>query len=342
MLRDVLEKILNKESLDIRKSQQVFEDILDGKLSEAQIASYLTALRAKGEDFNDLAAGAAAMRTKASQVFIADKLRPLVDNCGTGGDGSGSFNISTTSAIIAASMGVRIAKHGNRSISSQCGSADLLFKAGYPEHISIENTAHLLEQTGFTFFFAPNFHPAMKHVGPVRRALGIRTIFNLLGPLANPIGPEIQLIGVGAKEYLKPVAQAAEKIGIGRVLVVHSRDGMDEISPNVITDCVLVKNNTFSELTIDPIKLGLTGNHDLSGGDADENLKILNELLAGNGTSYINAVALNAGALLWLSDKIGTIADGFTLAKTQITSGKAKIFFDNWLTAAKSFAGASN
>ncbi len=341
MLRDVLEKILNKEPLDIRKSQQVFEDILDGKLSEAQIASYLTALRARGEDFNDLAAGATAMRAKASRLNIGDKLRPLVDNCGTGGDGSGSFNISTTSAIIAASMGVRIAKHGNRSISSKCGSADLLFKAGYPEHISIDDTARLLEQTGFTFFFAPNFHPAMKHVGPVRRALGIRTIFNLLGPLANPIGPEIQLIGVGAKEYLKPVAQAAEKIGIGRALIVHSRDGMDEISPNVITDCVLVKNKIISEITIDPGKLGLTGTHDLSGGDADENLKILNELLAGKGASYINAVALNTGALLWLSDKIESIDDGFVLAKTQITSGKAKIFFDNWLIAAKSFAGVS-
>ncbi len=339
MLRDVLEKILNKEPLDIRKSQQVFEDILDGKLSEAQIAAYLTALRAKGEDFNDLAAGAIAMRAKAASLSIGDKLRPLVDNCGTGGDGSGSFNISTTSAIIAASMGVRIAKHGNRSISSKCGSADLLFKAGYPEHISIENTARLLEQTGFTFFFAPNFHPTMKHVGPVRRALGIRTIFNLLGPLANPIGPEIQLIGVGAKDYLKPMAQAAEKIGIGRALIVHSRDGMDEISPNVITDCVLVKNKTITEITIDPSTVGLSGTHDLSGGDAEENLKILNALLAGNGQSYIHAVALNTGALLWLSDKVANVTDGYTQAKTQITSGKAKLFFETWLKAAKSFAG---
>jgi anthranilate phosphoribosyltransferase len=341
VIRDVLEKILNKESLDIRKSQQVFEDILDGKLSEAQIAAYLTALRAKGEDFNDLAAGAAVMRAKASPLSIGDKLRPLVDNCGTGGDGSGSFNISTTSAIIAASMGVRIAKHGNRSISSKCGSADLLFKAGYPEHISIENTARLLEQTGFTFFFAPNFHPTMKHVGPVRKALGIRTIFNLLGPLANPIAPEIQLIGVGAKEYLKPVAQAAEKIGIGKALIVHSRDGMDEISPNVVTDCVLVKNKTVSEFTIDPANVGLTENHDLSGGDADENLKILNDLLAGNGSSYINAVALNAGALLWLSEKASNVGDGFNLARNQITTGKAQHFFDSWLATAKSFAGAS-
>ncbi len=340
MLRDVLEKILNKESLDIRKSKQVFEDILEGKLSEAQIASYLTALRARGEDFNDLAAGATAMRSKASPLNIGDKLRPLVDNCGTGGDGSGSFNISTTSAIIAASMGVRIAKHGNKSISSKCGSADLLFKSGFPEHISIENTALLLERTGFTFFFAPNFHPAMKHVGPVRRALGIRTIFNLLGPLANPISPDFQLIGVGAKEYLKPMAQAAEKIGIMRALIVHSRDGMDEISPNVITDCVLVKNQTISELTIDPSTVGLTGHHNLSGGDADENLKILNNLLAGKGDSYINAVALNTGALLWLSDKVSTVNEGYQLAKAHIISGKAKLFFENWLEAAKSFGGS--
>jgi len=338
-MRDVLEKTLAKEPLDILTSQKIFEDILTGNLSDIQIAAYLTALRAKGEDFNDLAAGALVMRAKASTLSFSDRFRPLVDNCGTGGDGSGSFNISTTSAIISASLGVRIAKHGNRSISSKCGSADLLFKCGFPEHMSNEDTVRLLEQTGFTFFFAPNFHPAMKVVGPIRRALGIRTIFNLLGPLANPIGPEIQLIGVGAKEYLKPVAQAAEKIGVATALIVHSRDGMDEISPNAITDCVLVRNNNFSSITIDPISFGITGSHDLSGGDADVNVQILNELLVGKGEAYINAVALNTGALLWLSDKVATIVEGYNLAKGQIISGNGKIYFDNWLNEAKSFAG---
>jgi anthranilate phosphoribosyltransferase len=340
MLRDTLEKLLTRQPVGESECEVAFTAMLEGRLSEAEIAAFLTALRAKGEDFSDLAAGARAMRARAGALSIPVSLRPLADNCGTGGDGSGSFNISTTAAIVAASLGVRIAKHGNRSISSKCGSADLLFRAGFPESLSISGTAALLEKTNFTFFFAPNFHPAMKFVGPVRKALGIRTIFNLLGPLANPISPEVQLIGVGAHGYLKPMAEAAMKIGIGTTLVVHSRDGMDEISPSAVTDCVLAKGGKLTEMTLDPATIGISGSHDLNGGDADANFKILTKLLAGEGSPCADAVALNAGALLWLTGNSADIKDGYLRAKAQISSGKSRDFFNNWVATAKSLAGS--
>lgn len=339
MIKDSLEKLLSQQPVDIQEHQTIFADMLAGRLSEIEISSYLTALRAKGEDFPEISAGAATMRAKAAVISISGKYRPLADNCGTGGDGSGSFNISTTSAIVAASLGMHIAKHGNRSISSNCGSADLLFRAGFPETISPENTRRLLEETGFTFFFAPNFHPAMKYVGPVRKALGIRTIFNLLGPLANPLAPEIQLIGVGANKYLRPVAEAALHLGIESALIVHSRDGMDEISPNAITDCILVKAGSLTNLVIDPVDFGISGQHDLSGGDANENFKILQKFMSGKAKSCTEAVALNTGALLWLAGKCPTIAAGYQTAKKQIESGKIEPYFATWLTKAHEMAG---
>lgn len=339
MIRDTLEKLVSTRTIDIGACQDAFTAIFDGRLNEVQIAAFLTALRAKGEDFNDLAAGARAMRSQAKSVRIPTDLRPFADNCGTGGDGSGSFNISTTAAIVAGSLGVRIAKHGNRSISSKCGSADLLFRAGFPEVISPSGAAELLKQKNFTFFFAPNFHPAMKFVGPVRKALGIRTIFNLLGPLANPIGPEIQLIGVGARAYLQPMAQAAMQIGIRTTLVVHSRDGMDEISPSAITDCVLAQNGQIKELTIDPTSFGISGEQDLSGGDADENFEILRKVLSGKTTGCTQAVALNAGALLWLTGISKDIAQGYEAAKAQLQSGKTESYFSDWIKSAQTIAG---
>lgn len=339
MFRNTLEKLLNRGSIDPHEQESAFSAMLDGKLTEIEIAAFLTALRAKGEDAKDLAAGALALRSRANSVQISGSTRPLVDNCGTGGDGSGSFNISTSAAIIAASLGVRIAKHGNRSISSKCGSADLLFQAGFPESMTPEQTAALLDQTNFTFFFAPNFHPAMKHVGPVRRTLGIRTIFNLLGPLANPIGPEVQLIGVGAKAYLRPMAEAAAHIGIGTTLVVHSRDGMDEISPLAITDCILAKNGRIEEFTVDPKSFGISGIHDLSGGDATVNLTILKQILLGHEGPCNAAVSLNCGALLWITGHAKNIAEGFEMAKAQISSGKVGPWFSDWIQCARKLSG---
>ncbi len=261
---------------------------------------------------------------------------PLIDIVGTGGDGAHTFNISTASAIVAASCGVTMAKHGNRSVSSKCGSADLLFEAGFPAELKPEAAARLLEKEGFTFFFAPQFHPLMKHVMPVRKALGVRTIFNLLGPLANPIFPEIQLIGVGARDFLRPMAGALQKLGCHKGMIVHSRDGLDEISPSAVTDALVIDGPDIKELTVDPKTFGIKAElAQLKGGDATHNLKILNELLDGKEGAVSEAVRLNAGALLWLCDKSESFTEGYALAKERLLTGKTKTFFENWISKAK-------
>ena len=205
-MKEHLESLLAGERLSEDALHLIFREMFAGKYSASEIAAFLVLQQKLGETYLELFAGAQAMRNAANKVVISDRVRPLTDNCGTGGDSSNSFNISTASAIVASAYGLKVAKHGNRSVSSKCGSADLLFACGLPDTLSPEQTGKLLEKTGFTFFFAPHFHPVMKHVMPVRKALRVRTIFNLLGPLANPIAPEYQVIGVGSKRYLEPMA----------------------------------------------------------------------------------------------------------------------------------------
>jgi anthranilate phosphoribosyltransferase len=335
-MRDLLEKVLGQTPLTAAETLAVFAAILDGAASDAQIAALLSAWRVKGETDGELIAGARAMRERAAKVTLPPSTRPVVDNCGTGGDGAGSFNISTAAAIVAAAAGARVAKHGNRSVSSRCGSADLLFAAGFPDALSPDATARLLADTGFTFFFAPSFHPAMKAVAPVRKALGVRTIFNLLGPLANPIAPERQLVGVGDPKYLEPVARALAALGVERALVVHSRDGMDELSPAAVTDAAAVEGTKVSRETFDPKDFGVKGTAaDLAGGGPEDNKKILETLLASKGSQgLIGAVALNAGAVLWLAGVSPSIAEGVETAREVLATGKARDFFQRWLVSA--------
>lgn len=339
-MKDLLDKLLQTQSLSEDELQSVFTAMFAGELTPCQIASFLTAWRLAGESGKELAAGAKMMREAAISPPLPSSTRPLADNCGTGGDGSNSFNISTASAIVAAANGLKIAKHGNRSVSSKCGSADLLFAAGLPENLGPEKTAKLLEATGFTFFFAPHFHPVMKYVMPVRKELGVRTIFNFLGPLANPISPELQLIGVGDKRFLRPMAEAAQKLGIHKALVVHSEDGLDEISANDITLGFLVGNGEISEFKFDPnSELGIAKNKcDISGGDPSENLAILNRLFAGEKSGPFHAVCINAGALLWQSEKSSSIKEGYKLCQASIESGSVKTYFQNWIEKAKEMA----
>lgn len=338
-MQDLLESLFSAKRLSTQEIDAIFAKMLAGELSEAQIAAVLTAWRIKGEGADELLAGAKALRSRATQVAVPSAARPLVDNCGTGGDGAGSFNLSTAAAIVASAAGTKVAKHGNRSVSSKCGSADLLFAAGLPDTLSPEATGTLLAKTGFTFFFAPNFHPVMKAVGPVRKALGVRTIFNLLGPLANPIAPEFQVIGVGAKVYLRPMAETLAALGVKRALVVHSRDGLDEISPAAPTDGMLVDQGSVRETVIDPTSLGVKGTlKDLAGGDAAHNLKILDQLLAGSAGALADAVALNAGAVLWIAGKANDLQHGLQLARVQIASGKARDHFKSWLAEARQLA----
>jgi len=331
-----LETLLANGTLDDTATADVFRAMLAGELAEPVIAAYLVAWRAHGETASLLSAGARAMREQAAKVELPATIRPLADNCGTGGDGSNSFNVSTAAAIVAAAVGARVAKHGNRSISSKCGSADLLFAAGLPDKLTAAGTARLLEETGFTFFFAPNFHPAMRHVGPVRRALGVRTVFNLLGPLANPIAPEVQLLGVGTKAALRPVAEALASLGVKKALVVHSRDGMDELSPCAITDAWLVEGGTIVAQTFDPRTYGLKSKtSDLAGGDPAHNLKLLKKVLAGDPGGAAEAVALNAGALLWITGAAKDLGAGLETAKKTLKDRTAETYFARWLEKAR-------
>jgi anthranilate phosphoribosyltransferase len=341
VMKNTLERLLDGAALPPAEIDALFDQMFAGALTEAELAAVLAAWRIKGETAAELTAGARAMRKQAATTPIGKGARPLIDNCGTGGDGAHSFNISTASAVVAAAAGARVAKHGNRSVSSKCGSADLLFELGFPADLKPEAAAKLLDQTGFTFFFAPTFHSAMRHVAPVRKALGVRTIFNLLGPLANPIAPEHQVLGVGAKRFVRPMAEALAALGIKSALVVHSRDGLDEISPAAATDAILIEGGHLRDMVIEPaayrIKASLA---DLAGGDAAVNAKIMHELLGGKTGAVCDAVALNAGAVLWLFGKAADLGAGVTLAASTLAGGKAKTYFSTWIAAAQSLRGA--
>ena len=338
-MQPALERLLSGTRLTVDENQAIFAGMLDGSLSEVEVAATLAAWRLLGEEGGELAAGAQVMRKHSVKLDLPTSVRPLIDNCGTGGDGSNSFNLSTAAAIVAASAGVKVAKHGNRSVSSKCGSADLLFAAGFPATLSTEAAGALLAQTGFTFFFAPNFHPLLARLAPIRRQLRVRTVFNLLGPLANPIRPEFQLIGVGAAKYLKPMAEALRQLGIERGFVVHSRDGLDELSPTAIADAYLIEGQKLQQMTIDPQDFGMRAkSEDLAGGDAAYNLERLHALLDGKAPGLADAVALNAGAVLWLASKVADLKAGVSSAREAIQSGRSRAYFKSWLAAAHTLA----
>lgn len=339
MIATQLERLFRGDELSEEAINGLFDAMLGGHMEPAHIAALLTAWRMRGESADELALGAAYLRKHASRPLIDPALRPLADNCGTGGDGANTFNISTGAAIVAAASGARIAKHGNRSVSSRSGSADLLFEAGFPQELSADAAVALLGATGLTFFFAPNFHPVMRHVGPVRKALGVRTIFNLLGPLANPLAPEVQLVGVGSRAQTWPMAEALRRLGTKRALIVHSRDGLDEISPAATTDYVLLDGGRLRAGSIDPDKLGIDARRsDLGGGDAKHNRQLLDRVLDNDGGGLGAAVALNAGALLWLTAAARDLAAGYATARATLASGAAKSFFHGWIARARSLA----
>ena len=333
-----LERVLVGERLDCEELREIFANLLAPGCPPEVIASWLVAWRMQGESELELAVGADLLRQHSKTVILPDKVRPLGDNCGTGGDGSHSFNISTAAAIVGAAAGLHLVKHGNRGVSSSCGSADLLFEAGFPEDLNSAKAIDLLVATGLTFFFAPSYHPAMAHVGPIRRSLGVRTIFNLLGPLANPVTPDYQVLGVGDASHLDPMASALQALGVGRALVVHSVDGLDEISPAAPTDARLVDQatNQIKEMVINPNDYGISGSlNELIGGEPSRNYKILQEVLGGSQSSISAAVCLNAGALIWMSGSANDLSEGVALAERTLASGNAKKFFDTWLQTAR-------
>ncbi len=318
----ILSRLMQGTSMSRSEAELFMEDLTEGSLDERQTSALLTAISAKGPSAEEIAGCAAVLCRKKKNVPLH---RDLTDIVGTGGDGIGSFNISSMAALVAASCGAVIAKHGNRAVSSKSGSADFYEAFGIKIDIPAEKTADIISRTGFGFLFAPVYHSAMRHAAPVRRLLGVKTIMNLVGPLSNPANAQYQMIGVYDRSLMHPVADASKMLGSRRVMVICSEDGMDEISPCGITHVVEIdERGTKREYTIDPASFGITGCsiQGLLGGDARENVRLAREMLEGRGDRSIReAVALNAAATLYISGCVETLAEAYTRSCAAIDSG---------------------
>lgn len=312
--------------------------VMDGQASEVQIAALLTALRGKGATATELSGIAQAVRDRAERVHVDDS-HALVDTCGTGG-GPSTINISTGAAFIAAGAGVKVAKHGNRAVTSSCGSADVLEALGARVDLGPEAIGECIDQVGVGFMFAPSHHPAFRHVGNVRRELGIRTAFNIIGPLANPAGARHQVIGVFDREYLDRVAEALSMLGSTRALVVAGRDGLDEITTADVTDAVLWDHDAFSEITIDPAALGLSrpAAGALAGGGPQENAAALRAAIGGQAGPVRDVLVLNAGAAVWMAGLAHSLEKGMEMAQEAATSGAALARLDEFVAATNRLA----
>ncbi len=322
MIKEAIHKVFKKENLTYEEAEAVMNEIMEGEASAVQMSSYLTALSMKGETVEEITASAAGMRAHCVRLLHDMDVLEIV---GTGGDGANSFNISTTSSLVISAAGIPVAKHGNRAASSKCGAADVLEALGVNITISPEKSRELLEKIGICFLFAQNYHIAMKYVAPVRKELGIRTIFNILGPLANPAGANMELMGVYDESLIEPLAHVLANLGVKRALVVYGTDGLDEISLSAPTKICEVKDGTFTSYEITPEQFGLTRckKEDLVGGTPAENAQITHDILAGKPGPKRDAVLMNAGAAIYMAGKAETIQDGIDMASNMIDSGKA-------------------
>lgn len=334
-MKNYIKKILDGRSLSIDEASNAMEIIMQGEATPAQIAGLLVALKTKGEKAEEVAGFAQTMRKHSLKVNVEDG--SAIDGCGTGGDGKGSFNISTAAAIVAAGAGVTVAKHGNRSVSSNCGSADILEACGGAIDPGPEQVEHSINKVGFGFMFAPRFHPAMKYAAAPRKELGVRTVFNILGPMTNPAGVKRQVIGVYEKRLLTLFADVMKLLGSEHVLVVHSRDGLDEFSVCAPTDYIELRDGEKHSLTITPLEVGLKTHsvESLTGGDAQENLKILRAILDGDDNGYREAVLFNAGAMLYVGGKVETLWDGVSMARDTVDWGAAGKKLKEWVDSTK-------
>lgn len=321
---EITESVANKRDLNKSQMQKMFELIISGKLTNEQIASFLVALKNKGETYTEIAAAAEVLRKFCIKIDIKNK-EYLVDTCGTGGDCVGTFNISTVSAIVSAGSGVRVAKHGNRSVSSKCGSADLLEGLGVNLNMSPKDSAVCLDTLGLAFLFAPLYHPAMKNVANVRRELKTRTIFNILGPLANPAGAKCQLLGVYSKDLADKLAMALLELGSENCMVVSGDDGMDEITTTAKTYVVELKNKKIKKYFLDPMDYGIEkANVDsLRVANVEDAKKMALGVLNKEKSPARDIVLLNAGATAYISQKTSSIEEGIGLARESIDRGYA-------------------
>ena len=315
-----LKKLRNKKNLSFDESKSAFEILMDGKASDSEIFNFLTLLSAKGEVSDEIAGGVYVLRNKSKRVNVKD----CVDTCGTGGDGMNTLNISTASALLLSSMGIKVAKHGNKAVSSKCGSGDVLEALNIKIDLGPKDIEEQIKKNNFGFMYAPNYHNAMRYVGPTRKKIGKRTIFNLIGPLSNPALVDRQVVGVFDKKLLKVFAEALNNLNIRFAWIVSSEDGLDEISPYEKTNVIQLKNGKISEITIDPKELDIGANkfEDLLGEDAQFNANKMLNIFKGEDNDFSKAVCLNAAAGLIVSEKYSLFNDAYIDARKYILSGK--------------------
>ena len=319
-MSNIVEKLKKGENLSFEQSKFLFTELMEGKYDENSIIEILEALLNKGETKDELAGGIFVLRNKASKVNIDQE---TIDTCGTGGDGQNSLNISTAAAIVLASMGVKVAKHGNKAVSSNCGSADVLEALKININLNPKEVEESIKNFNFAFMFAPNYHSAMKHVGPARKKMGKKTIFNLIGPLSSPAQVKRQVVGVYDKKWMIPFAEALKENSVVHAYIVHSEDGMDEISPFANTNIVELKNGSINEFAINPNSLGinLTNKKNLEGKNAAFNSEKIIEIYKGNTNEFSQSVALNAAAGLIVSGKERNFKEAFEKALNHLSSG---------------------
>ncbi len=323
MIREAIDLVVQGKDLDRETTRQVMEEIMNGEATSSQMGSFLTALRIKGETIDEITACAEVMRSKSDHICVD---YPVLEIVGTGGDGTGTFNISTTSAFVIASAGVPVAKHGNRSMSSKSGSADCLESLGANLSITPEKCREILDTCGMCFMFAQAFHKSMKYVAPTRREIGVRNIFNILGPLTNPANATMQVMGVYSKDLCEPLAQVLSNLGVERGIVVYGCDGMDEASVIDKTYCAEIKNGEITTYYITPEEMGL-GRYqmsDLMGGDGKANADITIDILSGKEKgAKRDATLLNSAIALYVANKADSIKSGVKLAEELLDSKKA-------------------
>ena len=320
-MKKFLDKLKNKQDLSFNESKAAFGILMQGKASDDEIFDFLTLLSVKGEVSEEVAGGVYILRDKSKRVNVKN----CIDTCGTGGDGMNTLNISTASALLLASMGIKVAKHGNKAVSSKCGSGDVLESLNIKINLEPKNIEKQINKNNFGFMFAPNYHSAMRFVGPTRKRIGKRTIFNMIGPLSSPALVERQVVGVYDKRLLNIFAEALKNLNIKFAWIVNSEDGLDEISPYTKTNVVQLKNGQISEITIDPKELNINANKfdDLLGDDAEFNAGKIVDIFKGEDNDFSKAVCLNTAAGLIVAEKHSSFKNAYEDARKHILSGQA-------------------
>ncbi len=335
MIQSFIHKITTGENLLENEMMVCMEKMMSGKVDDIQIAGFLTALKTKGESIEEITGAARVLRKKAAAMNLEEDF--VIDTCGTGGDGAGTYNISTAAALIAAAAGVKVAKHGNRSISSQCGSADVLEALGVKINLTKEQARQCLKETNLCFLFAPQYHSAMKHVANVRKKLGIRTLFNILGPLANPALAKGQVLGVFHPDLTRIMAEVLNNVGVRKAMVVYGYDGLDELTVTASSRVTELDQGRMKTYTIEPEQYGFKRAEagELKGGTASENATIIRNIFNGEKGAKTDILLFNAGAALYISDKAQNIQEGIQIAQSLIDSGEAMKKLEQWIQVTK-------